>query len=215
MDLKRYKFAFGLLCLLLIAVCAFAALGQSGRRQPKAPAAAPVPTPTPEPSPQPTPKPKNSEINFLLAADRNSGFEYYPLSYYDAVMRGCGDRLRSQTSASVDVSQNDVGRGEAIKKAKASTNTHVVVIRLVIDQMTARSYDDLEVDFVMFAPVTGKVETSGRAYLNANRKGPLIVGPRTTGQTGALYREQLLKRAGEDVAARILKVLNLNVPVMR
>jgi hypothetical protein len=215
MNLKRHKIQFGLFCLVVIAVCAFFAQGQSGRRQPKPPPAAPVPTPTAEPSPVPAHKPKAPELNFLIASERNTTFESYPFSYYDAVMHGCGDRLRSESSASVDVAQNDVGRGEAIKKAKASTDTHVVLIRFELDRQTARSYDDLEIDFVMFAPKTGKVETSGRAYMTGARKGPLIVSPRTTGPTSALYREQLLKRAGEDIAARILKVLNLNVPVMR
>ncbi|HEV2835000.1 MAG TPA: hypothetical protein VGW58_06770, partial [Pyrinomonadaceae bacterium] len=124
--MKRHKIQFGLFCLALIAICALFAHGQSGRRQPKAPPAAPVPTPSPEPTPASTPKPKESELNILIASERNSAFEYFPLSYYDAVMRGCGDRLRSESSVSVDVSQNDVGRGDAIKKAKASTDTHVV-----------------------------------------------------------------------------------------
>ena len=218
MKLKRHKTEFLLFCLLAVALCAVSALsahGQSGRRQPKAPPAAPVPTPTPEPSPQPTPKPKESELNFLLAADRFTSFESYPIVYYDAVLHGCGDRLRSGSSATVDVSQNSVSRGEAIKKAKTSSNTHVVLIKFALDD-TARSYDDLEIDFVVFAPVTGKVVLTGRGYLNANRKGPIIVGPRTTGRTGgAIYRERLLKYAGEDIGERILKALNLTVPVLR
>jgi len=215
MKPKSHKLEFGLFCLLLIAVCACFAHAQSGRRQPKPPPAAPVPTPTPEPSPEPTSKPKAPELNILIGSERNTSFESYPLSYYDAVMRGCADRLRAASSVGVDVSQNDVGRGEAIKKAKASTDTHVVLIRFSLDQQTARSYDDLEIDFVMFAPKTGKVETNGTAYLAGTRKGPIVVGPRTTRTTGALYREQLLKRAGEEIAGRILKVLNLNVPVTR
>jgi hypothetical protein len=213
MKRKDHKLELGLFCLLVIAVCASLGHAQSGRRQPKPPPAAPIPTPTPEPSPEPTPKPKDAELNILIGSERNTSFESYPLSYYDAVMRGCADRLRADTSAGVDVSQNDVGRGEAIKKAKATTDTHVVLIKFTLDQQTARSYDDLQVDFVMFAPKTAKVETTGTAYLTGTRKGPIVMGPRTGRTTSGLYREQLLKRAGEEIAERIMKVLNLNVPV--
>ena len=81
-------------------------------------------------------------------------------------MRGCADRLRSHSSAHVTVAQGNMSRGEAIKKAKAETTTYVVLLRLVLDQMYARSYDDLELDYVVFAPQTAKVITSGRTYLS-------------------------------------------------
>jgi hypothetical protein len=212
MNLKTGKFQFLAFGFAMLVVCAIVVHAQSGRRQTKPAPAAPVPSPTPEPTPAPKPQQKEPEIGFLLGADRYTSYESYPLSYYDAAMRGCGDRLRSASSARVDVSQNNLTRGEAIKKAKAETNTYVVYMKLVLDE-AARSLDDLELEYVVFAPQTGKVVTSGRAYLNTNRKGPIIVGPR--GSTGGLYREELLKRAGEDAAERILKALNLSVPVLR
>lgn len=107
-----------------------------------------------------------------------------------------------------------MSRGEAIKKAKGETTTYVVLMKLVLDE-SARSYNDLEVEFVVFTPKTAKVVTSGRTYLNANRSGPIVVGPTARGSSSPLYREQLLKRAGEDAGERILKALNLNVPVLR
>lgn len=137
-----------------------------------------------------------------------------PLSYYDAAMRGCADRLRSGSSATVTMTQSTMNRGEAIKKAKAeTTNTYVVLIKLVLDKMYAKSYDDLEVDFTVFAPKTGKVVVFGRAYQNVNRRGPIVVGPTSRGSSGALYREQLLKFAGEQAANKILKALSLDVVV--
>ena len=108
-----------------------------------------------------------------------------------------------------------MNRGEAIKKAKAETTTYVVLVRLVLDRMTAQSYDDLEVDFVVFAPQTAKVITSGKAYLGGVRKGGVVVGPTTRGPTGPLYREQMLRRAGEEIGDRILKAMNLNIPEIR
>lgn len=212
MSPKPRIFQFLLLCLATVAVCAIAVHAQSGRKKPTPPPAAPVPTPTPEPSPSPKPQ-KEPEFGFLLGADRFDTFESYPLAYYDAAMRGCGDRLRSGSSARVDVAQSHINRGEAIKKAKSETNTYVVLLRLRLDPLTARSFDDLELDFVVFAPQTGKVVTSGKTYLNARRTGPVIVGPTSRGS--ALYREQMLRRAGEDAAERILKAMNLNVPPVK
>ena len=201
-----------LFCLVIVAACAISALAQSGRRQPKAPPAAPVPTPTPEPTPAPKKEKDATELGFIIASDTSSVFEVLPLSYYDATMRGCADRLRSGSSAVVTVSQENMNRGEAIKKAKAeTTNTYVVLVKLVLDQMYARSYDDVEVDFTVFAPKTAKVVAFGRAYQNINRKGPIVVGPTSRGSSGALYREQLLKLAGEDAGSKILKALSLEV----
>ena len=211
MNSKPYRSRFLLCCLLIVAAWAISAQGQSGRRQPKAPPAAPIPTPTPEPTPEPK-KEKAPDLGFIVASDSGSAFENFPLAYYDAAMYGCADRLRSGSSASVTVSQGTMHRGEAIKKAKAETTTYVVLLRLVLDEMYARSYDDLELDYVVFAPKTAKVVTSGRTYLNINRRGPIIVGPTSR---GPLYREQLVRRAGEDAGSKILKKMNLDVPVIR
>jgi len=215
MNLIRAKSLLLFICLALVGACAITAAAQSGRRQPKPAPAAPVPTPTPEPTPEPKKEDNKSTLTFIIASERNSGFENYPFSYYDAVMAGCAGRLRSASSATVDVAQSDMSRGDAIKKAKGETSAYVVLIKFKLDQMTARSYDDLEVEFTLFAPETGKVVTFGTAYQNVNQAGPITTGPRSRGASGPMYREQFLKRAGEDVAQRILKALHLdNVPVV-
>lgn len=215
MNIKRRKSPLLVFCLAVLAVCAVAAQAQSGRRKPPAPPAAPVPTPTPEPTPAPKPAEKENEIGFIIGADTFGTYEVLPLTYYDAAMRGCADRLRSGSSAHVTVAQDNMSRGDAIKKAKGEAKTYVVLMKLVLDRMYAKSYDDLEVEFVVFKPQTGKVLTSGRTYLNVNRSGPIVTAPTRRGTTSALYREQLLKQAGEHAAERILKALNLNVPVLR
>ncbi len=128
-------------------------------------------------------------------------------------MRGCADKLSSGSSANVTVVQEDMNRGEAIKKAKAETTTHVVLLTLILDQMTAQSFDDLELDYVVFAPKTGKVVATGRTYLNGTRRGPVVVPRR--GTSAVMMREKLMKEAGEEAGARILNALNLNIPVIR
>lgn len=190
------------LCLLIIAVSVQA---QSGRRHVKPPPAAPVPTPTPEPSPPPK-KETEAELVFLVASERNTVDIAIPFHYYDIARRACADRLRARSSADVETSQRDVSRGEAIQKAKSAKNTYVVLVSLVFDTMSNR-YDDLQLDFLLLEPVTAKVLLTGRSYLNTNRKGPLIVNP--TGRVSGLYREQLIRDAGEDAADRILKKMKI------
>src|SRR5215213_3865999 len=197
---------------LVLALCIWSVHAQSGRKHVKPAPAVPVPTPTPEPTPAPKKADKESELLFYIGADRNDSFSTLPFSYHDAALRGCVDRLRAGTSAGVDVTDKSFSRGEAIKKAKSETGSYVVLLTLKFDTM-ARSYDDLVVEFVVFAPGTAKVVTSGNSYTTGNRAGPIIVGPTSRGSTGGLYRERLLQQAGEDAGERILKALHLNVNI--
>lgn len=194
-----------LTCLIVILLCAIAAQAQSGRRQPKVTPAAPVPTPTPEPTPAPKTGEKEPVLEILVGSDQDSIYSNIPWRFYDAAVRGCAERLRAKSGATVDVSKNSMTRGEAIKKAKSGENTYVILLTLTFDSM-ARSYDDLQLDFVVFAPTNAKVVTTGRLYLNGNRAGPVIVG--RTRVPGALYREQVIRQAGEEAADRSLKAIN-------
>ena len=212
MNSTTYRSRFLLCCLLIVAACAISAQGQSGRRQQKAPPSAPVHTPTPEPTPEPKEQ-KKSDLGFLVAVNKFATQDALPWSYYDAAMRGCADRLRSGSSASIDVAQSDMNRGEAIKKAKSETTIYVVLLTLVFDQMTAQSFDDIELEYVVFTPKTAKVVATGRTYLNVNRRGPLVVGPSRRGATSVMMREQLMRHAGEDAGQRILKAMNLTLQV--
>ena len=198
-----------LITAVVLSLCVLTVQAQSGRRHTKPEPAAPVPTPTPEPTPTPKIEEKKSDLLLLIGADRSDAFATFPFTYYDAVSRGCADRLRAGSSASIEISNRSLSRGEAIKRAKADTTTYVVLLTLKYDSM-ARSYDDLVLEFVVFAPSTAKVAVNGRSYLNSNRAGPISV-PR--GSSNVLYREQLLKIAGEDAGNRILKSLHLDVEI--
>jgi len=204
---------FGVFVALLVVFCCLAANAQSGRRSAKPPPAAPVPTPTPEPTPKPTPKRDENAPNFLVATGDRGTFSTAPFTFYEAVRNGCADRLRDKTSSAVDVSQREMSRGEAIQKAKAGKTTYVVLLNLIEDRMSASSngYVEFEVDYTVFAPETAKVVATGRTYENSMRKGPVSVG-RPRGSTLPAYREQLLRRAGEDAGDRILKSLHLSDP---
>ncbi|HKG45843.1 MAG TPA: hypothetical protein VKB02_03895 [Pyrinomonadaceae bacterium] len=198
--------------MLVIALCVWSVQAQSGRKHAKPPPAAAVPTPTPEATPTPKKAGKETELLFFIGANRQDSFASLPLSYHDAALRGCVDRLRAGSSGSIDVTDRSFSRGEAIKKAKSDTGSYVVLLTLKFDTM-ARSYDDLILEYVVFAPGTAKVVTTGRSYPTGNRKGPVIAGPTSRGSTSALYRERLLIQAGEDAGSRILKALHLNVGI--
>ncbi|HEU4933173.1 MAG TPA: hypothetical protein VFT48_13915 [Pyrinomonadaceae bacterium] len=191
---------------VVLSLCVLTVQAQSGRRHTKPEPAAPVPTPTPEPTPTPKIEEKKSELLLHIGADRDDAFATFPFAYYDVVVRGCADRLRAGSSASIEISDRSLNRGEAIKRAKADTTTYVVLLTLKYDSM-ARSYDDMVLEFVVFAPSTAKIAVNGRSYLNSNRAGPVSV-PR--GSSNVLYREQLLRIAGEDAGNRIVKSLHLD-----
>jgi hypothetical protein len=213
MSLRPSRTAFGVSLALLVAMCSLFAYGQSGRRQAKPPVVAPVPSPTPEPTPEQKPKNDENQVSFLIGlGDRSASFSRYPLTYVEAAAVGCAERLRKGSSASVTVSQREMSRGEAIAKAKSEQNSYVVLINLVEDAMSrsdSSGYVEIQVDYVVFAPATAKVLATGRTYENSARRGPVVV-PRTPGSTVPTYREQSLRRAGEDAADRILKALHLN-----
>lgn len=200
-----------LLCLMVIAVSVLAVQGQSGRRQNNPPPAAPIPTPTPEPTPTPKNEQKEPDLGFLVGVD-SGPLAMFPVGYTDAVLLGCAEALRDGSSAHVDPSPRDMSRGEAIKKAKAEKNSYVVLLTLAQRTMGPNTVDleNIEVQFVVFAPTTAKIVASGTSYPYEKRKGPFGVG--LPPGDSRLYREQLLKRAGEDAGERILKSLHLNTP---
>jgi hypothetical protein len=196
---------------LIIALCALTVQAQSGRRRTTPPPAAPVPTPTPEPTPTPKKTDKEDELVFFLGVDRNSSYYSLPYSYYDAVLRGCAEKLRAGSSASIDVAGKDLGRGEAIKRAKSETKSYVVYMNLTVETM-GRTNDELVLEFIVLAPTTAKTVTSGRSYMGGRRAGPIVVGPPTNRGSG-LYREEMLRLMGEEVGDRIIKAMHLNVQI--
>lgn len=213
MKIRPTASLFGVFVVLLVALCSLSANAQSGRRQTKPPPSAPVPTPTPEPTPTPTPKRDENEVHFLVAVGDRGAFTSAPIGFHEAARDGCANRLREKTSLAVDTTQREMSRGEAIKKAKEGKSTYVVLISLIENGSGASSNgrNEFEVEYVVFAPATAKVLTSGRTYENSARRGPVSVG-RPPGSSLPMYRERLLRRAGEDAADRILKSLHLSDP---
>ncbi len=200
----------GLLVAVMIALCALTVAAQSGRRVSRPPAPEPTPAPATEPTPPKKPPTEKTGPSLLVGIDNTDSFLSLPIYYHDTVLRSCVDRL-NDSSIKVDVVDRSMNRGEAVKKAKDQKEAYVALLQLKYDNMSnsGNTIYDLVVEYVVFAPTTAKIVTSGRAYLGSTQKGAVI--PRTTGGTTAMYTEQLLKRAGEEVAERILHGLHVGI----
>ncbi len=111
----------------------------------------------------------------------------------------------------MDVAGKDLSRGDAIKKAKAETKSYVVYMTLSYDTAGRRA-DEVLLEYIVFAPVTAKIVTSGRSYMTGRRAGPVVVQPPRT-RDGVFYPEETLRRMGEEAGERILKAMHLNAPV--
>ena len=196
------------LLLVSVATIAFIAIAQaqSGRRQPIREPAAPVPTPAPDPTPSPKSEAK-SEMGFLVGIDGADGFSYIPLTFYSSVVNSCADRLRHGSTWHVDRTDR-LTRSDAIKKAKAEKTTYVVYLRFTSMATGAPTGGDVEIEYIVYTPTTGKIATNGRSYPNSNRKGPVVVQP-PRGSSNTVYQEQMLRWAAEDAADRILKALHI------
>src|SRR6266508_2849458 len=176
-----------------------AVMAQSGRRVQKS-GAAPVPIPTPEATPTPTmssEKPKPA-FTFVVGLDRYSDF-----------LRSCADRLDDSPSVVAEISTNDMSRGDAIRKAKAEKEAHIVWLHLrsnnFNDQGGTRS-DSVYVEYSVFAPITGKQVTSGNTYPEAYRNKGIRL------PTSSINGDYYLNQAARGAAERILDHFHLRVP---
>ena len=196
-----------------MALISMAAAAQSGRRLPKS---APTPTPSPQPvqATKPAEKPKPA-LRLIVGAEQRGYLSGLPSYFNDAVLKACAERLDAAPSVEVTVSHRDVGRGEAVKTAKAEKEAYVVWLQLRTDRI---GYDqqidinDLYLEYVVFAPTTAKIEANGRTYPQGYGRGGVIVNPGRLPGNNLPYIEQALKQAARAAAERILDALVTRIP---
>lgn len=211
-SFEFHKVAFALkysatFALLLFCVSLVAA--QSGRRVPNSKPAAPVPTPEPTPTPKP-PEEKKPSFTMIVGIDRGFGYESFSLNLYSTALHAVADRLDHSAAVKVEAAQRDMNRGDAIKKAKSEKTAHVVWLQLKTDRLGADASsqtNELILEYVVFAPQTAKIVTSGRTYQGQTSRGVIISPPTRT--SSIFYAEYLVKLAGEAAAERILDALHL------
>jgi hypothetical protein len=212
----RQRSAFiGQAALLFVALFLIVdiAQGQSGRKLPnRGEPAPPVPS-TPEAKPEAAPPDKTSKPGTRVHVVRDLSMSYDRYSL-DIVMKACADRLREAVGTSVG---GEMNRKEAGDYAKKSPETYVLWMESDYDRMSGTSgqsqYRDHHIfNFTLYAPVTGKPKTSGRAYQADCRRRTQVGGvglplPVPTGPAGAEYA---LRECGKEIADR---VLNSVIPV--
>lgn len=197
--------------------CASTDLAQSGRHVRKS---TPAPVSTPEVTPTPGPKASSEKpkprLTFLIGLDRYTGFANVPSYAYEGVLRSLVDRLAESQGVHVGVSQDGMGRGEAIRKAKAEREGYVVWLQLQVDTESGGSRNtenrnNIVIEYSVFAPTTAKQTTSGRTYTLSQRNKGIIPGPRTS----SIYGDRYLNQAAQEAADRILAHFHIHTPPIR
>lgn len=214
--------ARGVRAALAVACCALfvcgATLAQSGRRQQKPAEIAPVPTPTPEPTPIPRAETEVEDIGLLLLSGDDHAFS--AMGNYSYLMRDViSQRLREAKSFDITGDAKSATRGEANKRAKQEKKRHVVWFQLVTPgqfgepPMIGQSRRDVQVEFVILEPETGKQKAGGRAYPGGRRTGGIggigLPGCYPRGTTTDTYE---LVEAAMEAADRVIRHFNVTVP---
>jgi hypothetical protein len=201
------------LCALLLSAAAGMAAAQSGRKPPKRPTSPdPLPpTPSEPPIKQPEARDQKPKIPVVIV-------KYLPninssSIYSNVVIEGCARRLND--SAAVEVrAGKEMNRKQASDYAKSTEDVYVVWIQLQADvadmDRASIGYVDpryLYVDYIVFAPGTGKQKTSGHVYQRSRRMG----GARLPGNSPSVA-EYELREAGRETADRVFDALGLARP---
>lgn len=193
-------------CSALLFSAAFAS-AQSGRHVKKS---TPYPVPTPEPTPTPTRTPEKPKpaFTFIVGLDRMGNFSRISLGSYDGVVRSCAQRLGDAPSVRAEPSTTDMSRSDALRKAKAEKDIHVVWLQLQHNNFRGQEgvYDDpydVRISYAVFEPVTGKQVTSGYKYPYRSRR----IRVPSTGD-GDYY----LNEAARGAAERILDHFKVHLP---
>jgi hypothetical protein len=196
---------------LIILVFSFTTTAQSGRKQKSR---IETPPPVVDVKPAPTPKPEEKvDAEFVVGIEQSGGLDLVPLYYYSIVLHACAERLDHAPSVLVSASEGNVSKGQAISRAKAEKRAKVVFLQLRSDQGADRNINnssEIVVDYMVFAPTTAKLLTSGRAYQRRGyRTGGVVVGTPGGGRSPTSMTEYVLKQAGKEVAERILSSLHI------
>jgi hypothetical protein len=166
---KYLGFAAFLLLALLEQVNA-----QSGRRASKPPSASnPVSSPvtnseTSEAETEKTVPAGDLQQKVQLLIARQPTRKHLPSE--DAILASCIKRLNQYSNVS-GTSLGDLKHHQAVRRAKAETESRVVLLSFEIDSFQGGTIilnsPDLVIEYLVLAPGTGKKETKGKVYFQA------------------------------------------------
>jgi hypothetical protein len=188
---------------------------QSGRhvKRPDS-SASPAPAVAAEPAQQApaASKPEPPKQKLIAGMDELSRSINIPQYMVSAVWDGFLDRFRKYSS--LRVTTENMGRREAIERAKKETESYVVLLQVETEYLNSGggagqvNSNDLLVSYSIYSPGTGKIKSSGRVYVRSSRS---ILGGRLP--TGRVADSQLYQ-AGRETADRIISALNLGGTVL-
>jgi hypothetical protein len=199
-------------CLRLLVVTAIVLVSvltagaQSGRKVRKT-APVPVPTSAPESTPaKPAEQPKPM-LTLVVGMERSNIFEGGGMVNSSNASRAFVDRINDHPGVKVHYVSRDMGRGEAVRRAKSEKEAYVVLLELSLDRMGA-SNSELRLSYSVFSPTTAKIKTSGQTYPHLYRNRGGILNPRTAN----IYGDYQVQEASREAAERILKAFHLHLP---
>lgn len=166
----RKKWGFTLVLLLLgLGLEAGETEAQSGRRAPK-PAASPPPVvvenPMPEVEKPLAPGELPAKVRLLVARQPTSKH----LSSEDQIFASFVKQLNRYENIEA-VSVGDLKEGQAVDRAKAETEAYVILMKFDIDSFQngtiITNSQDMDIEYFVLAPHTGKKQTKGKVYFQS------------------------------------------------
>lgn len=195
------------IAIVMLALTALAQ-GQSGRKQKKADPSPPVQgvnqpelrtQPEPEVQPEAEEKKKEPPRTLMVMTELpDIGISNF---YPDMARRGFVEEAKDLIKGIMLREASNQNRSDAMKAAKDSDDTWVVLMEFRVDNMTSSSYGGFELRYSLYEAKTGKMIGSGVGYPQQPRSRvpmPPIGGNRP---------EILADWAGRDVAYQILRKL--------
>jgi hypothetical protein len=196
-------------CFSILIFFASQANAQSGRRLPKL-SPKPTETTTPKEPPVEESKPAKPQEKAPLVSVMVVYQLYNVMSSQyltNAVLDGCLERLQKAIGLTARFGK-EMNRKEASDIAQKSSDTYVLWLQLESEsfgQDTGRnSAQSYYVNYVLYTPGTAKSKSSGHVYQRQRGVNPL--------PQGDISAEYALKRAGRELADRVLGALNLPLP---
>ena len=213
--MKPLSYRRAAITLSILALCATAAIAQSGRKNTGSSTSTTTVTPSVS-GPKPVEKkPEVSKrIQLLVGTDKHQAFANIPYYLYDTVLDNCIRRLGEADIVMPTSAGGDFDRAAAIKAAKQETVRYVVLLNLGSEYADAgkqvkNGQDSLYVDFVMFEPETAKIKASGRAHQHIYQTGR--GGINLPSKNSPVYSDYAIKQAAIEVANRILSAFDIKI----
>jgi hypothetical protein len=188
----------------IVSMCVLTAGAQSGRKVRKT-AAVPVPTSAPESTPAKTAEQPKPALTLVVGMENI--FDGGGMVNSSNASRAFIDRINDHPGVKVHYVNGDMGRGEAVRRAKSEKEAYVVLLELSLNRMSA-SNSELRLSYSVFSPATAKIKTSGQTYPHLYRNRGGILNPRTAN----IYGDYQVQEASRDAAERILKAFHLHLP---